>query len=149
MTNSPTGRYLTVFLWNSNGVLQHFNELECILHTKRIDIALITETHLKHTSIFFMKGYTIYRSDHPANKAQGGSAILIRSTLQHNVLPLPPSTNQIQVTAISTRLENNYFTVAAVYCPPRFGLTKEQFDNLFSSLGPRFVAGGDYNAKHI
>lgn len=38
--------------------------------------------------------------------------------------------------------------VSAVYCPPNYPPNKEAFTNLFKSLGNRFLAGGDYNAKH-
>ena len=37
---------------------------------------------------------------------------------------------------------------SAVYCPPRHSIAKENFDSLFDALGNRFLAGGDYNAKH-
>ena len=40
-------------------------------------------------------------------------------------------------------------TVAAVYCPPRHNLKKEQFETFFQTLGSKFIVGGDYNNKHI
>ena len=40
-------------------------------------------------------------------------------------------------------------TVAAVYCPPRHNLKQEHFEEFFQTLGPKFLAGGDYNNKHI
>jgi hypothetical protein len=40
-------------------------------------------------------------------------------------------------------------TVAAVYCPPRQDLKQEHFEAFFQILGPKFLAGGDYNSKHI
>ena len=39
-------------------------------------------------------------------------------------------------------------TTSAVYCPPRHSIAKENFDSLFDALGNRFIAGGNYNAKH-
>jgi hypothetical protein len=38
--------------------------------------------------------------------------------------------------------------VSAVYCPPRHNVKKEQFNDLFQNLGPKFIAGGDFNSKH-
>jgi hypothetical protein len=35
-----------------------------------------------------------------------------------------------------------------VYCPPRYAIQQHQFEAFFSTLGVRFLAGGDYNAKH-
>ena len=40
-------------------------------------------------------------------------------------------------------------TVAAVYCPHRHNLKKERFETFFQTLGSKFIAGGDYNSKHI
>ena len=40
-------------------------------------------------------------------------------------------------------------TVAAVYCPPRHNLKQEQFEAFFLTLGPKFLAGGDYNSKNV
>jgi len=39
-------------------------------------------------------------------------------------------------------------TIAAVYCPPGHNLKKEHFETFFQTLGPKFIAGGDYNSKH-
>lgn len=35
-----------------------------------------------------------------------------------------------------------------MYCPPKHKIKKEQWSQYFNTLGPRFTAGGDYNAKH-
>lgn len=39
-------------------------------------------------------------------------------------------------------------TITAAYCPPRFSIPQQEFENFFSSLGPRFIVGADWNAKH-
>jgi hypothetical protein len=36
-----------------------------------------------------------------------------------------------------------------VYCPPKHNIKKEQFWYFFSTLGQRFLAGGDYNSKNV
>jgi hypothetical protein len=41
---------LTIFLWNANGIFQHLNELQIVLNEKKIEIALISETHLTKSS---------------------------------------------------------------------------------------------------
>lgn len=40
------------------------------------------------------------------------------------------------------------FTVSALYCPPRHNISANVFLDYFTTLGPHFLAGGDYNAKH-
>ena len=51
---------------------------------------------------------------------------------------------------IKIRLEccHNELTLSSVYCPPRLSMTKEKFEEFFDTLGDRFLACGDYNAKH-
>lgn len=53
MSSNVTNKSLLILQFNANGLKNHINELETILHVKRIDIALITETH-------FTKYYSIY-----------------------------------------------------------------------------------------
>lgn len=38
--------------------------------------------------------------------------------------------------------------MSATYCPPKFNNKKEDFQGYFNTLGNKFFAGGDYNAKH-
>lgn len=75
--NQVTVGSMSVILWNANGLNQHRTELDIYLHEKRIDIALITETHLTPQSKFYIHGYKIYRTDHPDGTSHGGTAILI------------------------------------------------------------------------
>jgi len=39
--------------------------------------------------------------------------------------------------------------VSAIYSPPKHAIDKDEYLNYFSSLGHRFIVGGDYNAKHL
>jgi hypothetical protein len=57
--------------------------------------------------------------------------------------------NAIQATSIKVQGLLHEITVAAVYCPPRHNLKKEHFETFFQTLGPKFIAGGDYNCKNI
>jgi hypothetical protein len=41
-----------------------------------------------------------------------------------------------------------YLTIIAVYLPPKHTVCKAQLEDFYNTLGPRFIAGGDYNAKH-
>lgn len=144
--NQVTVGSISIILWNANGLNQHRTELDIYLHEKRIDIALITETHLTPQSKFYIPGYRIYRTDHPDGTSHGGTAILIKITLKHNSLQIP-ITPEIQATAITLFTQQHNITFAAVYCPPRYVLTPTMFSDFSKHLGRCFVAGGDYNAK--
>jgi len=39
-------------------------------------------------------------------------------------------------------------TISATYSSPKHIIKKEQYINFFKTLGYRFIAAGDYNAKH-
>jgi hypothetical protein len=39
-------------------------------------------------------------------------------------------------------------TLSAVYLPPKHRMKQEQLEQIYNSLGHRFIAGGDFNAKH-
>jgi len=72
--NSLTLISIIVLLFNANGLKNHIIEIQAVLYEKRIDIALITETHFT-------------KSNHPDNTAHGGVAIIIKSTLSFSPLP--------------------------------------------------------------
>jgi hypothetical protein len=39
-------------------------------------------------------------------------------------------------------------TIWAVYLPPKYTAKQEQLEDFYNTLRRRFIAGGDYNAKH-
>jgi len=45
LNNSFTSQSLVILLWNANGLANHRNELITTLNEKRIDLAIISETH--------------------------------------------------------------------------------------------------------
>jgi len=144
--NSITLSSLTILLWNANGLSRHTNELDVLLHDRRIDVALITETHFTNKSRFHIRDYTVHRTDHNDNTAHGGSAILIRNQISHSPLQ-PISTNFLQATNVSVTFKSSSIVISSCYWPPNKPITSTDFVNYFSSLGPKFVAGGDYNSK--
>lgn len=146
--NNCTTNSLAILLWNANGLLKHKHELEHLMHDKRIDVALISETHLTSRSFFKIYGYETYRTDHPDDTGHGGAAVLIKSALKQHPIPVGDAANNLQAATASICLPLFEISLAAVYCPPRFTVSSHQFENFFQSLGPRFLAGGDYNAKH-
>jgi hypothetical protein len=39
-------------------------------------------------------------------------------------------------------------TITAVYCPPKHNTKCDEYERFFKTLGHRFIAGSDYNAKN-
>ena len=86
--------------------------------------------------------------NHPDETTHEGTAILIKHTITYYE-QLKYATAAIQATSIRVKGLLYEITVAAVYCPPRHNLKKENFEAFFLILGPKFLAGGDYNGKHV
>jgi len=109
---------LLILLWNCNGILNHTNELIAILHEKRIDIALIAESHLTVNSRLNIPGYQVISSIHSDGTAHAGSALLIRSSIQFNRLPIY-NKDYLQACAISMTINHIPLSIVAAYCPPK------------------------------
>lgn len=139
---------LKICLWNANGLSQHKLELKTFLINQNIDIMLISETHFTNKNNFKVAGYTIYDTKHPDGKAHGGTAILIKNRLKHHELE-QYRTDHIQATSICLDEWSGKYVLSAVYSPPKFAIKKQQYIEFFNTLGNRFLAGGDYNSKHI
>lgn len=140
--------FIRVGLWNANGLAQHSQEIRLFISTHKLDIMLISETHFTDANFFKIPNFTVYFTNHPNNTARGGTAVIIRSTISHHELPKFRQPH-IQATSVVVDEWSGPLTVSAVYCPPRHNISSQNFFEFFSSLGPRFLAGGDFNAKHV
>lgn len=136
---------LKMCFWNANGLSHHKNEVQNFLYTYQIDVMLISETHFSDKNCFRINDYYTYDAKHPSGRACGGAAILVHKDIRH--FPLPEFT-QDYIQATSINLPYIGVTISALYCPPRHNICKDQFLDYFNTLGPKFIAAGDYNAKH-
>ncbi len=139
--------FLKICFWNANGINQHKSEISDFLLREDIDVMLISETHLTNRYNFYIPGFSFHKTNHPDGKAHGGTGILIRNRMSHYALD-EFSRNYLQATSIHLKCLIGELTLSSIYCPPRFTMTKEKFEEFFSTLGDRFLACGDYNAKH-
>lgn len=140
-------RTLRIATWNANGLLQHLSELEIFLRNENIDVCLISETHFTKQSYVKIREFQCYHTPHPSDKARGGSAVLIRGNILHHEEPKIED-QMMQVSTVSIQAKSKELKISAIYCPPRHSPTKEDFINLFKTLGSNFIVGGDFNAKH-
>lgn len=138
---------LRIGLWNANGILQRRAEIELFLNHHKIDILLISETHFTDRNFFRIPHYKSYFTCHPDNRAHAGTAIIIRSNISHFEME-PFSTDHLQATSIQVNGFHGDLTISAAYCPPRHKITQNQFSTYFTTLGSKFISGGDFNAKH-
>lgn len=140
-------KFLKLAIWNANGLPRHVLELKAFIINNDIDIMLISETRFIKRSYIKIPNYMIYSTNHPDGTAHGGTAIIIKSTIKHYELN-PYSTDYLQATSLSVMDWHGPLTITAIYCPPRHSINSEQYTQFFSTLGNRFLAAGDYNAKH-
>lgn len=138
---------LKISIWNANGLCQHEQEVKYFLHIHNIDILLVSETHFTSKSYFKIKNYELYQTNHPDGKAHGGTAVIIKSKIKHSEKP-KCSLDYLQSTNVEVVLEQGNYIISSVYCPPRHSNNRDRYANFFSTLGNRFICGGDFNAKH-
>lgn len=139
---------LKIAAWNIDGLAPNKNEVESLLILHNIDILLVSETHFTKRSSINIKNYNIYRTDHPDGTAHGGTAILIKKSIKHHEA-LGFKTNHIQATTVLVEDNNKHISISSVYCPPKHIISESQFSLYLNSLGQHFIAGGDWNAKHV
>jgi hypothetical protein len=73
--------------------------------------------------------------------------VIIRQNLKHH-LGTAYSEEHIQATSIVLEDQMGEVTVTAVYSPPKHNIKTIEYEQFFRTLGHRFIAGGDYNAKN-
>ena len=138
---------IIIAVWNANGMQQHIYEIKAFIQDQNVDIMLTSETHLRDKSYISILNYTIYNINHPAKTVCGGSAIVIRNSIAHfsnaNFCQA-----HLQATSVTINDSVGILIIAALYCPPRYSIKEDQFRQFYNTLGSRFIAAGDYNAKH-
>jgi hypothetical protein len=108
---------------------------------------LISETHFTGKIYIRIPRYIAYHTSHPAGTARGGTALILKSSIQHHALN-PYSHSFLKATSVTVEDTAGSLTISAVYLPPRHSIQQEELEDFFDTLGRRFIADGDYNAKH-
>jgi len=131
-TSNFTSNFLLILTWNSNGLINRRNELLAILQSSRIDIALISETHLINVPHINLPGFQIIKSNHPDGTAHAGAAIIVKSSLLFYPL-LQYQKAYIQAFGISLTLNNTPINIYAIYSLPCHSITPSYFQHFFNS----------------
>lgn len=138
---------IRIAIWNINGLAPNKTELEVLLKINKVDIALISETHLNDRKLFRMNNYCVYCTNHPDNTSHGGAAVIIKNNIKHH-LHSEFKENWLQATTITIDESIGPLNISAVYCPPNQKVKNDMFDRYFNTLGNRYISGGDWNCKH-
>ena len=144
ITSNP--KYLRILAWNANGLNKRIHEFREVLHRLKIDVALISESHLKPSIRANVPNYQQYRTDR-LNGRNGGTAIYIKKSISHVEVPIPESFT-IETTLIKVHSRSGDLYIAACYNSPLKDFVNQDFDHLFH-LGNKIIAAGDFNAKNV
>ena len=139
---------LRISVWNANGLCNHIQEIIPFIQRSNLDILLISETHFTSRSYVKIPNYIVYNTPHPDETAHGGTAIIIRQNVKHYTRE-EYKQEHIQATSITIQDDIGELNIAAVYSPPKHIIKEAGYTRFFRTLGRRFLAGGDYNAKHV
>jgi len=112
------------------------------MKTKRI----VSETRSSTKSYIKILKYTIYNTQNPDGTAHGGTAIIIRNGIKHE-LHGNYYLEHLQATSVTMQDRIGPQTIEADYCPPKHTVKAEQFWSFYATLGQGLLVG-DYNAKH-
>ncbi|GBN36227.1 hypothetical protein AVEN_233521-1 [Araneus ventricosus] len=117
------------------------SDLKDISNSHQPACVALQETHLKPENSFRLHGYTVFRKDHPANRASGGVALLISNNIPSSLLTLNTSFQAIAAQIFTHKL----ITVCSLYLPPNTHIDKTNLNNLVLQLPEPFVILGDLN----
>jgi hypothetical protein len=139
-------RPFNVFAFNTNGIGRQRYELSKQLRDLHVDVALLSETHLKHHERFFIPNFQFYRIDrHPGRK--GGSAVVDRKGIPHNHVDLPTLVS-VEATGVCIPICNSEVLLAAVYKSP-VRAWSDAVVSEFLSFRHKFTLASDLNAKNL
>ena len=137
--------------WNANGIIRHKNELEAVLNTNKIDIWLVSETHITNQMLATFTNYNLYCSNHHLNNARGGSAIIIKQSIDHyeddkicetDFQATTVTLKLLGTTTVTLKLLETDMSITALYSPPKNKIKYERYMQLFNKHKGRFVIGG-------
>lgn len=137
---------LSIIQLNCISVVLNSKQIQIKLFIQKYnpDILLLSETFLKPKHSFLINGYDIYRTDR-IDKKGGGTAVLIKSCIKHQVIN-PPLTESMESTIIKITCNNKSYIIASIYAPKQ-NLTEVDLKKIFN-LGNQVIIAGDFNGKH-
>jgi len=117
---------LIVVHWNAEGVQRKKSELQAFLHSNKVDIACVQETHLNANIRFFIRGYESFRCDRPTGH-KGGVMTLVKHGIPATQTS-DLSNGETEHITIKVFLPDEGLTVTNCYSPPTSKLHLQTFE---------------------
>ena len=108
-------RPLNLLQWNAEGIYNKKLPLLERLHTEKIDVACIQETHLNPNNRFQVRGYQPFRLDREG-RHKGGVLILVRNDLPAQEFSIDTQ-DQAEIQGVKITVQERTITVYNLYCP--------------------------------
>lgn len=147
MLSNKNQEKIRITIWNANGIKTKKQELTKFLHDRNIDIALISETHLRLSDKLKIVGYKTIRKDRQTGIG-GGVAILIKNRIKFTVIPNTAPNPDTENTGIQINTNRGPLNLYAIYSAPHKQLDLNELDLAINRPNPTLI-GGDFNAKHV
>lgn len=112
---------LTIINFNANGIRRQMGEFPDFLKRHDVDIACVTETHLKINERFSLPGYSVYHNAR-TNGPGGGTAIFTKQNIQPAI---DDNNTNIENTSIITSINGRTTRLTAVYAAPNRNFDKK------------------------
>lgn len=151
---------LSIASINVNSIQTNYRRYELLEFTKKYkhDIVLLNETKLtQHHKIAFKK-YNIYKTDRPKSKQGGGTAIMVKKDIVHELITYPSSKNnkilEHTIIKIKTTNNRNIYIISAYATNDSKTLFISELNQVFTNLNLEntknyYVLAGDLNARPI
>ena len=134
--------------WNIRGLKSNAESLKEIWHEYDPGVTCLQETMLSSFNYNVGLNYKFYGSEPTFaidNRAKGGAAIVVKSSISHNPVPL---NTDLQAVAVKVVLGKQY-TICSLYLDPGSDPSYEDLCGLIRQLDPPFVVVGDLNAHSM
>jgi len=138
-------RPLKVVAFNVNGIGRQHYELSKQLWELHIDVALLSETHVKPHDMFYIPNYQLYWTDHFLG-IKGRTATAFRNDIAHTHVALPPLVWE-EVTRVCILIGSSKVLFAAVNKFTGHTWIDRDITELLS-LWNKFLLVDDLNAKN-
>ena len=132
--------------WNIRSATKNRASLLNLIKTFQFQIICLSETWLKPDINFNINHYhTICKN---RNDGYGGVAILAHESVTFKTLNIVIPFNDIEYISILVSTEDQDFTVVSLYVPPGNIVSKEKWQEFFSSFPSPLIVVGDFNCHH-
>ena len=137
----------SILQWNIRGLRGNAEELKVLWNEHDPGITCLQETMLNSITYNIGLNYKFYGSVPEINinnRAKGGSAIIVKSNISHEYIPLRTT---LQAVAIKVVLKKQY-TICSLYLDPSSEILYSDLEDLVKQLDRPFIIIGDLNAHN-